>query len=278
MCEGLDLFAEKGMIGWKGNPDGTRDIVVNVPGQACEWLREERGFYLPEFIHEMHQLDFHATTIDTAIDVRHRSVTPNKIYAWWKKGKVVCRVQIKNVGGVAGLGGWETLYAPRKWKDAEGFWRIYDKEKQVRDVLGLEIGPWTRLEYRSKGERAKELAWKLIEQGESYIGPYMKGLLDFKTTSHDVYRAPTQRWWKLAVGTDEEYLQLARGISTPETSTKWAKKQWSKTLLGLKTFVPEVLDEIFDEAEMTEEEKTEWKKFRELWRGRKDKNGAYPGG
>lgn len=261
MCEGVDTFNGFGMVGTRERPDGLRDICINVPGQACAWLREERGVYLPDFIGMLQDRGYHTTTIDTTIDVRHPSVTPDIIYKWWKKGKVVCKVQFRNVGGQCGCFGWETIYAPRNWKDAEGFWRIYNKQLEVWSKLRIDIGPHTRLEYRSKGERARLLGEKLASLGEGYIGPYMAGLIDFKTTSEDVYRARSMGWWKKAVGQHEEYLQLMRGISTPETSTKACIKQYAKTLKMISKYTPDVLDDAIIEAEVEPEKEEQWKTY-----------------
>lgn len=220
------------------------DILVDLPGQAMEYLREEMGF--PDIMvgQMLEKLGFQPTRIDAAMDCYDTTVNPQMVYDHAEiKDSVVThakKLRIDQSDLKFGErrptdGKCMTVYIGSR--SCERYMRVYDKKGEKKAKTGKDDLPHcTRFEMECKGDAAKE-TWKILaENGTSTIPNLLSGFVDFlsvprgKVDKNKSRRKRRTAWWARMVEGKRTILHLQRGTATPEKTLAWLKDGVGKSI------------------------------------------------
>lgn len=231
---------------FKNKPQGKVkiDILVDLPGQAMEYLREELGF--PDIMvgQMLEKLGFKPTRIDATMDCYDKTVNPQMVYdhTTIKESTVTHAKKIRldqsdlKFGEVRPTDGkCMTVYIGSR--SCERYLRVYDKKGEKKAKTGKDDLPHcTRFELECKGDAAVE-TWKILaEKGTSTIPSLQSGFVDFlaiprgKVDKNKSRRKRRTAWWARMVEGKRTILHLQRGTATPEKTLAWLKDGVGKSI------------------------------------------------
>jgi hypothetical protein len=225
------------------------DLLVDLPGQAMEYIREELGFPDCLVILMFRRLGFKVTRLDAAMDCYDTTVNPQMVYDHTEiKDSTVThakKLKIDQSGLRFGErrptdGRYMTLYIGSR--SCERFMRVYDKRGEKWVKTGEDFPHCTRFELEHKGDAAEEAA-KLIEaKGNAIIPNLLSGFVDFlalprgKVDKNKSRRRRRTAWWaRMVEGGMRIVLHLQRGAATPEKTLAWLKDGAGKSIALAKT-------------------------------------------
>lgn len=206
------------------------NVLVDLPAQACEWIRNNCRMSDPQVIAWFLQEGFHATRIDVAIDTIDPATSPLVVQKHWRKKAVTCtakhgrpHVPKTAPGEEPGAKGW-TFYIGEK--TSSRFMRVYDKAAEHAAKTGsTHLIHLTRFEMVSRHEHAQKFCELIAAEGRDVIKKVFKGWISFKTLTgrKEVYKRDDVLWWSALVGDTVTYLNADPRIATPEKTLKWLK-------------------------------------------------------
>lgn len=231
---------------FKNQPQGKVeiDILIDLPGQALEYLREEMGF--PDIMvgQMLEKLGFKPTRIDATMDCYDTTVNPQMVYdhTTIKDSTVTHAKKIRLDQSDLKFGESRptdgkcmTLYIGSR--SCERYMRVYDKKGEKKAKTGKDDLPHcTRFELECKGDAAVE-TWKILaEKGTSTIPNLQSGFVDFlaiprgKVDKNKSRRKRRTAWWARMVEGKRTILHLQRGTATPEKTLAWLKDGVGKSI------------------------------------------------
>jgi len=233
-----------GRVMWKSRRDGRGyDVLIDLSGQAMEYIRETLVYPAELLINVMHRLGFKVTRCDVALDCYDHAVTMKTVLDHMQlAGGTVTHAQTFNV--VQGKtpigqkmsedGRGMTIYIGNR--QSSRFGRIYDKKAEKHAKTGDDIAHCTRFELESKAEAADAVASRIANRGLGEIPSLIATFIDFvepEDIGSDSNKARRTRvgWWKRLVDKDREPLGLKKGMATPQRTVRWLKEQVSKAIL-----------------------------------------------
>ena len=209
----------KAFVAWSdhqpGKPDVARpDVVVNLPGEACEMLGTENLLAL------VRELGLQVTRLDLAWDTDIFS--PREAFDSWKAGNAVSHIKKKPK--------WieeehDTLYIGSRSAQNARMVRIYNRR-----------GP-TRVELELHKQRA-DMMWKVLDEMalEDWSAAGLHHLVDFidfreRSVDVNVGRCPRVDWWdSFTDGASRLSLPIPRKAPDLDAQTKWMKDGVASTL------------------------------------------------
>jgi hypothetical protein len=207
------------------------DLLVILPGQAMQFLRNAKGFSDVWLLNWFLSKGFRCTRIDTAIDTPDPEVRPQLAMRHWDAGAVTCTADsarpwepTRKKGLPPPAGGW-TFYIGSP--ASSRFMRIYDKAAEHSAKNGkTHLKHLTRFELQSRAEAADALARKIAREGLNAIRQVISGWIDFKKIDHhnkEKHKRGSADWWRRIVTDDKATLSLDPRIATPAKTLKWVK-------------------------------------------------------
>jgi hypothetical protein len=208
---------------------GRLDVVVNLPGSACEMLGTAG---LLELVRE---LGLTVTRLDLAWDTENL-MTPELVRNAYEAGSAVTHCKVTDWReSKGGKKAGSTFYVGNRSASSARLVRFYDMR-----------GP-TRVELEVHKERASML-WQLLDdirlEDWSAAGlAYLVDFVDFRDRSADlnVGRCPRLEWWEsFTDGAGRLALPLPRKAPTLDSQKDWIENQVAPTLAVVADFVPDV--------------------------------------
>ena len=282
--EGFDVAGEAGVVVWKALGHGRFHVLLNLPGRAVEYMREIRGVSEQELIGACVGVGMRCSRIDLARDCYDKKINPMLVHKANIKGAFVSKSRKSSLvsnsmkGIVSREGEFTTAYNGDR--GSSFYMRCYDKQGQIFQVAGVEMEHCTRFELEIKGHSvraigldgkfyeapgAAQLAAEMyIRDGPKCIRGMFTGFIRFVdiTSSTRLERCNTIWWWERAFpDTDPIHLGLQRGISTPESTSKWLVKNIDKITALVNDYGPKSVLQMMIESgrkKFKETDKEKW--------------------
>lgn len=225
----------KAFLAWSdhqpGNSDLPRtDLVVNLPGEACEMLGTKGLLDL------VRELGLEVTRLDLAWDTD--VFTPREVFDTWKAGNHVSHVKKKPK--------WieeehDTCYIGSRSAQNARMVRFYNRR-----------GP-TRVELELHKKRA-DIMWKVLNEMalEDWSAAglhYLVDFIDFRDRSADlnVGRCPRLDWWEVFTdGASRLSLPIPRKAPDLEAQDKWLQDGVSAALATVALSKPNATDYVLN--------------------------------
>lgn len=274
--EGVDV-AQYGSIGCREHQDGRVDVLLRLPGRACEYLRINEDFCWSDkqLVTWGLSLFGRCTRLDLALDVAWDGFGVGQVERALVVGDASTRArQFNAVTGKRGIGCQDesgnvgkTVYVGDR--QSEKFLRVYDKAAEFRAKTGNELcRDLVRFELELKGDTAQSAAETVSRDGVGCVPSLLRGYIDFthKESRSDSRRSrrPLADWWaRIVAAFDRVRLKLIRGIATPETRIKWVTHSVKNTLRALLEFdLWELVSPAIGRAELNEVQRKEWLNYK----------------
>jgi len=265
---GYDLACFGRILKRKSAQGNGLDYLIELPGQAMEYIREILKINVPDMIRDFQGAGWRVTRLDVAVDTTDARVNPQMVYDWLCTPNVVCKAKQKNpVLGRSDIGEpgnddgkGMTVYIGRR--SSCRFMRVYDKSGEVEAKTGKKIPHMTRFEMEIKQETADVLARQIAKSGENIIPGILHGFIDFKATTgrEQMTKRDSAKWWLRIVGNCGKVCPgLTVGISTPEKAEKWQLNQWAQTFALTQKYNPELFDRLNEKANINPDIERLWK-------------------
>ena len=273
--EGVDLCGGLGQALCRENGD----VLIRLPGRALDWIRDrnllsesELNCTDADICRLFTDNDFGATRVDVAMDTNDPAVSQHVVQDTVHAGYFTARVK------KAGLAdSWDIDKPESKFENgtfylgsrlSSRYMRVYNKQAEVLQATGKDIGHLTRFELEIKGKGASKILQQLEHYGSDCVPSIFAGWINFRDSKDDnprMDRKDLVDWWDRMVGGYTPIrLGLTRTASTPERSLLWLKNGVAKTLALAEEFglMPEVQAAMENARhKIKETERKQWEHF-----------------
>lgn len=206
-------------------------IHVKLTGQALAELETAGIVNRRALVAWALGMGYSISRFDVAVDDRSGSITDELVGSALDAGQVVTRWRSTDVIrrrqiGAPEVDGWTHYIGSFK---SDAFCRIYDKAAEQRCTAD---GPWVRVEFQFRDERARLLAAVYAHEAER-LPSVLAGYLRFVVPSGDSNRTrwPVAPWWDAVMGSPSpEALGHAREVRSLDRSELWIERQVSPAL------------------------------------------------